>query len=795
MSDDLVSRLQSDARLESSGRFSWDFARLGRVLEQYHLADPEHYLLRALACAVAGGATYFHLEQGALTTRLRWDGADVTPEQLAELSPLSGPEHLRELALALMAAERLGKVQLQAGFREVCLVLRRSGWRHLFGRSRSLILLAERCRHARLLLPVGAPRLADPLVAFECEWGDGRIGFGAGKTLIIRDGVSFPGPLIPGLEVTWWSSNLPLDLSRSGIVHGPELADWMSQLTARVMALLTNPNCPPNFRAWALEHGLGYPSFETAPIFGLGNGRWATYEELHREYAEAGYLRVLSGPQPLAAVVIDSGCEAFLKHHFPLQLPIEEVKPGYARLPEGEEYLLKWPLGKAELGLRSAVVMEFRQWTEFGWEVRRAHPFGVDIAGEPGTWRWWPEALRLLARMRGAHGTLVQFHFLSYFLAWSQVAPERIDGEGRLEVWRQLHPASDLLDWVEFRRRRGGAISLSRLLAEKGNWPLNDPSGHQGLLVEPFVAGILRQLLVPGTTLGSELTSLSRRASAVLEGGVWRNLLRDQDCASSQALREAGLTLENFEPLGDWRQRLPGVLRSTSRVATTVHVLLAMGVTGLEPLVETWGERENIDDLLEDEVHFVGDLRVAWLVKLAWCRARSGQLERALARAEQAVLEFPRSWIGWDTLGQIQACTGELEVALVSHRECLRLQGHHPVFKANYAEALWACGDKEAARALLDEPEDLMQARLEEDPEVALKLCQELVTRPDCSPSVHERMAEVLDALGRTGEAREHYRLFVTARPDQLLEANIGARLEAAVCWLRLCEEGEADLR
>lgn len=127
VSEDLVARLQADGELQSSGRFSWDFQRLGSLLK-VQLADPEHYVLRALASAVLGKASYFRIVQKGLNTRIRWDGQEVTEEDLQELSPVGGPPRLAELAVALLAAGRLGRSN-SPGWR----VRRVCGWPGLAG--------------------------------------------------------------------------------------------------------------------------------------------------------------------------------------------------------------------------------------------------------------------------------------------------------------------------------------------------------------------------------------------------------------------------------------------------------------------------------------------------------------------------------------------------------------------------------------------------------------------------------------------------------------------------------------
>jgi len=781
VSEDLIVRLQADGELQSSGRFGWDLGRMGTLLERFQMADPEHYVLRSLAAAVAGGASYFRLDQGALTTRLTWDGLLPGPTELADLSPLAGPSRLSELAMALLTASRLGRVKFSLVEGEARLVLVRAGWRNLFNRGRSRKLLSDRGRYAPLRLE---PEIAPVLFESLTESPLIKVRWGTGETVVVKDGVSFWAPSVPGLDIVWWRDDLQLALSRDSLVLGPEFwAAWDEALES-LLPLLVRPDCPSRLVQWALKNACKHPALQPLPLFALSSGKWATLAELTEQYGREGYLPVRSSPGPPAAVMMDPVCGEFLEEHFPNRLPVDQVSRDFARLPEGEVYALRWPVLDWEVGFRRRPAREFRWRANNAWITLRMQPFGLDSANSKSPpLELLAVGIRALFNTREATDPLLQFQVLSYLCEVAQLDGRR-DGDS---LHRHLQQSGDLplLHGTQFFLRRGGTVTLERLMEERGEWLIYEACGGRGLLVDFLVAELLTELLTPDfRCFRSEGRRFSRACqSALQEPDPIESILSNPGCAGHRMWKRA-----EVNPVVETRTvetalaGLNEVLGDSQRAATTAHLLAALGFDELATELVEWGELENLQDLEEDEAHFVGELRVVWLSEVAECLARSGKLEAALERAQECVRNFPENWQSWYLLGNVRAWLGELGLAEQCYRKSSRMEGT-PRYDRRYPELLWASGQTEAARNLLS-GDRLMRARLEEDEDESLRLCLELLSEPGCPLSVHERLGQVYAGLGRDEEARAHFLLFVQARPDQLLEANLVARREAAVDWL-----------
>lgn len=790
MSEDLIVRLQADGELQSSGRFCWDLARMGTLLERYQMADPEHYVLRALAAAVAGGASYFRLKQGALITRFCWDGLLPGPTELAELSPLAGPRRLSELAMALLTASRLGRVDFTLGEGEVRLVLARSGWRSLFNRGRSWNLLAERGRYAPLRIE---PKVAIvPFVSF-LESPLTKVRWGSGKTVVVKDGVSFAAPSVAGLDIVWWQDAVPLALSRDDLVFGPEFEAAWAELLEQVLPLLVRPDCPSSLIEWALKNAGGHPAFERLPLFALSNGSWASFAELKEQYGRDGYLPMLSSPGPPAAVMTDPRFAEFLLQHFPNQLPVDGVARDFARLPKEEVYALKWPVLDQEVGFRKRPAREFRCRANNAWTTLRMQPFGLDSWGfKPPPLDLFAVGVRALFNTREATDPLLQFQVLSYFCEIAE-----LDGRKDGEALRQFLQQSDdahLLHGTQFYLRRGGTVTLDRLMGERGEWLLSDACGKRGLLVDFLVGELLTQLLAPDfRCFSAGDRRFSRTCQSVLEGtNPTERILMDPASTAYRMWFQAGGTQRRPQRSLEAALRvLDELLGDSQRTATTAHLLVALGFDEFAPSLSEWGEVETLQDLEEDEAHFVGELRVLWLSEVAECLARSGKLEAALERAQECVRDFPEHWQSWYLLGNVRAWLGELGLAEQCYCKSRRMDGN-PRYDRRYPEMLWAGGQPDAARKL-QSGDRLMRARLEENEDESLRLCLELLDEPGCPVSVHECLGQLYAGLGRVEEARTHFLRFVQARPDQLLEANLTERHLAAVDWLLKHERPSAE--
>lgn len=561
--------------------------------------------------------------------------------------------------------------------------LARSGWRNLFGRGRTLKLLAERGCYAPLQMDV-------PLVLPNSlrELESARVMWGSGRTTLVRDGVSFPGPSIGGVDVIAWTDSLPLDLARGNLVLGDEFQAWWATLLDGVFSLLKHPERPAAFVGWALENGVGHPAFEEAPIFGRGDGGWATFAELRAEYETLGYLRVLVAPAVWDAVVREPGSSSFLEKHFPNQLQMDDVSPTFARLPTGQNYALRFPWGLGELGIRDRPLLESREWDDYRWTSKPAFPRGWDRTDCFLPLDVQIVGVRALTRLYGSDHPLVQFHWVSYLQLRALLL---------VKYWERVGPLSRMsleeISEVEFRLRRGGTVALAKLAREKGDWRLLDPNGNRGLLVDGLVGTLLVQLLGPEFRCsGFPDPRFSRRCQGLLGEDVLARILSDPECSGFQALREPGVDLTDRIPALDWRARLFSVMGSRSRCATSLHLLLALGFEELGELVPEWGELENLQDLREDEANFVGELRVLWLEEVAECLARSGRLEEALERGQEAVRAFPDYWASWNLLGLVRGWMGELQLAEQCYTKSLQLQGDFPFQRGRYAEVLWAAG-------------------------------------------------------------------------------------------------------
>ena len=116
-----IAQLQQDGQRDSSGRFSWDSSCFAELLTKLKLADPYEYVLRAVATAVSGQATWFRFKRSRGGVELSWDGQPFTLEELTGLMPglLDGVPlsfRLRELTVAVVAAAALyDEIRLSSG--------------------------------------------------------------------------------------------------------------------------------------------------------------------------------------------------------------------------------------------------------------------------------------------------------------------------------------------------------------------------------------------------------------------------------------------------------------------------------------------------------------------------------------------------------------------------------------------------------------------------------------------------------------------------------------------------------
>lgn len=261
-----VAQYLAEANPHSQGKFNWDPVRMAELLALYPGLDPEEFVLHCLAAAVAGGASQFHLHKRGTSTVLRWNGQPLSSEDLDNLGP-QGDARRASLALAVNAAARLGRVQLSGAGgtldiepgqpcrrlarsqSESRLELVRTRWWYALTPSPSPALLRARAAYAPLetniSLPIKVTKVPwavrwGRLPRLPCQprqwiekgvtsWGVGCAFPGQGRWTVVIGGISYSHPALwPRLDVIWWSSVFPLDLTRSQLVQGEQLARWQA---------------------------------------------------------------------------------------------------------------------------------------------------------------------------------------------------------------------------------------------------------------------------------------------------------------------------------------------------------------------------------------------------------------------------------------------------------------------------------------------------------------------------------------------------------------------------------------
>ena len=289
-----LAELRQQGQHDSSGAFTWDSSRFAELLTEFQLSDPYEYVLRALASAVAGKATWFQLRRLGAGVELAWDGFALTLDDLVALVPslidqAPRPFAQRELAVALVAARAIysqvslatphGKLTLgerlvvkrwvhqgpthtalelcspgrrlmrwlrpktRPGVAEAACFKSRGGLAplELRGVKRDILRMPYRLD---LLLAFGEPYLQltrDFHVAAPAELGygyaamDGRIE--QSSVTMVHCGVSYELDWKlpwPNTQIWWWTDRFPLDLSRMGLVDGMELNAWKTWLVSNM---------------------------------------------------------------------------------------------------------------------------------------------------------------------------------------------------------------------------------------------------------------------------------------------------------------------------------------------------------------------------------------------------------------------------------------------------------------------------------------------------------------------------------------------------------------------------------
>jgi tetratricopeptide (TPR) repeat protein len=121
---------------------------------------------------------------------------------------------------------------------------------------------------------------------------------------------------------------------------------------------------------------------------------------------------------------------------------------------------------------------------------------------------------------------------------------------------------------------------------------------------------------------------------------------------------------------------------------------------------------------------------------------------------------------------------GEIELAVDAYRAALAAGGPRADICFRLAELLYLLGDTSAAReryyVAIELDEDFVEARanlgcvLAEmgQPELALAAFRGALAYHPEYPDVHYHLARMLDELGRSDDAREHWQQFLRLSPD-----------------------------
>lgn len=108
----LLQRLQTEGRLDSSGRFTMDPLRAQALLRENLVADPDHFALCLVAGAVLRGASFIRILCDAQQFEMNFNGEPVSLAQACWLVGADLPEVAacppRDLQFGLLAASSLG---------------------------------------------------------------------------------------------------------------------------------------------------------------------------------------------------------------------------------------------------------------------------------------------------------------------------------------------------------------------------------------------------------------------------------------------------------------------------------------------------------------------------------------------------------------------------------------------------------------------------------------------------------------------------------------------------------------
>ncbi len=405
--------LYAGGKLDSSGTFTLDLDRLSPKLGQFQLPSSEHAVLRFLACAVNGGASWFAFKKAGRGYVCSWDTA-VAPDELDRLS---------ELAIGVFAVRaHRGQIALFTSPEQGTRLEVRFPWTLLGRRDRRV--LEARAGLAPLDLR-GIPRrdaevrgvlrtvqLGRAPLPMRCdvtraggpERGGGYLRLvkrGREELTFVIGGVRFPqksGP-VAGVSICWWTDELTLDLARERVVENDVYERLTRELAGEALEVLLERFLAGEDELrvadWLAAQAFGplQERLRHVPLFPRADGSFATPEGLRAQFVRQGYLGISTGRFNLTSawssheVLLVCKTLAAVQEHFPHRLNMTHLANLAAapRLPSDQSYLTRIPMSHAvgELGLRRGPHEARLRRTEGKgrWVVDQSSPTSLDAAG------------------------------------------------------------------------------------------------------------------------------------------------------------------------------------------------------------------------------------------------------------------------------------------------------------------------------------------------------------------------------------------------------------------------------
>ena len=631
-------------------------------------------------------------------------------------------------------------------------------------------------------LPVRPPCQPAEWVSLETsEWGSGCAFPGDGRWAMVVDGVNYAVPgAWPLLDVIWWGS-FPLDLERAHLFQGEELQAWKIWLALQL--------CPiTGDRRWAgvpldllLEHG--GDEVWRALWYQRADGRPACLDDMQDHYDRWGFLPVTGMPGGSGDFFFAEGFPREMQQLFPNWAYVPEQ---YPRLPEGEEYLVRVPLGSGigEVGLRANPGYGQRIWTEKGWRRLDRKPDGLDLSVESpqdyaGVLTLVYTCLSEMDWHKPAAGTFHMLCFVDYLIfikrmRWPSdpvLLPHPNQTFGHLEV-------AELVDRYPVQMLSGETSNA--LEAAKCQQHFLDPNSTSGFVCDFLALCQMRSFYPNQLPYGLR----SRRCHHLLEecqGPLLERLKSDPECAAYRILKLLPelSPAEHIEP-----EDARAELGQGSVILTTFHLLLALtnGVDRVKllQLLPDWLEFENEADLAALEPVYQQDYRLVWLWGKVESLLRCQRWAQADEVAKQAAETFPGHWQSAYLNGQVAGFRGDWQAAYRASERALERGGPEWMVQPQRWRAGLSLGLSITPLLACERPLGMaarvLAAAHVPEPKARLETCKQLLFTPNCPASVHEVLGNALADLGQLEEARQCWRLFLAARHDQLMEFDLPAR-------------------